>query len=473
MIALSGVSVSAQTSYDAARIIGQDLNGTARYIGMGGAMNAFGNDISVIKSNPAGIGTYKNSEGNMSLSFFGSSTKMTNPGTEQIYLGDFSTNIEYQGNKMESDIKPAFDNISFVICNESDGYGSLKNVNFAFSYRKLRNDNRTVDYYDDFTELDEFREYGNNEEDKINSYDFNISFNHDDIFYWGITLSLLNSSYWSNGHYYHCYSDGIDWLDYTAVDRMNEINGKGFDMSIGAIFRPINNIRLGLSFKSPTWYSVDQKYQDYLYAYENIETQTIYREQNPDLFSQTISYKVNTPWVMNMSAGLTFGKTAVGFEYEKNFSDRVNLRQSGIQVKDQGSYDLQDYDTYKLGIEQNIDKFSLRAGYSVTSSMFKVGQTQYMDDTDFNRARRDNESDKLGISRNITCGIGYCSSPSSWGEQFYIDAAYVVGIRKSSLCMGGNDIILNYTADDYLYPNQFSDYEEITGKLVITAGITF
>src|SRR5574344_544616 len=474
MITLSSVCVFAQTSYDAARIIGQDLNGTARYIGMGGAMNAFGNDISVIKSNPAGIGTYKNSEGNMSLSFFGSSTKMTNPGTEQIYLGDFSTNIEYQGNKMESDIKPAFDNISFVICNESDGYGSLKNVNFAFSYRKLRNDNRTVDYYDDFTELDEFREYGNNEENKISSYDFNISFNHDDIFYWGLTMGILHSSYWSNGYFYHCYLDGSEWVDYTAVDRMNEIFGKGFDMALGAIFRPIDNIRLGVSLKTPTWYSMDQRYQDYLYADQGTA-------KDGKLFSQSVSYNVTTPWVMNLSAGLTFENTAIGFEYERNFADRVSLRQSSRKLEDQGSYDLQSYDTYKVGIEQNINKISLRAGYAVTSTMFKEGQMQYMGDTEFNSYRRDFESDKLGIQRNITFGIGYCSSPSYNGEQFYLDAAYVVGVKKYQLCMGGSDVVYNYP-DTYsdgnllplpYYPNLFSDYRDITGKLILTAGFYF
>ena len=32
--------VSAQTQYDAARITGTELNGTARFVGMGGAMGA-------------------------------------------------------------------------------------------------------------------------------------------------------------------------------------------------------------------------------------------------------------------------------------------------------------------------------------------------------------------------------------------------------------------------------------------------
>ena len=45
---LVATSVSAQTVYDAANIISKDLNGTARFVGMGGAMGALGGDISTI-----------------------------------------------------------------------------------------------------------------------------------------------------------------------------------------------------------------------------------------------------------------------------------------------------------------------------------------------------------------------------------------------------------------------------------------
>ena len=47
---LVATSVSAQTVYDAANIISKDLNGTARFVGMGGAMGALGGDISTIGS---------------------------------------------------------------------------------------------------------------------------------------------------------------------------------------------------------------------------------------------------------------------------------------------------------------------------------------------------------------------------------------------------------------------------------------
>ena len=49
-------AAGAQTIYEAAGLIDSDLNGTARYVGMGGAMNALGGDVSVMRSNPAGIG---------------------------------------------------------------------------------------------------------------------------------------------------------------------------------------------------------------------------------------------------------------------------------------------------------------------------------------------------------------------------------------------------------------------------------
>ena len=76
MLACAGLS--AQTTYDAVNTIEQELIGTARYIGMGGAMSAFGNDISTISTNPAGIGTYTTNEVNFTGSFSGTRTAMGN-----------------------------------------------------------------------------------------------------------------------------------------------------------------------------------------------------------------------------------------------------------------------------------------------------------------------------------------------------------------------------------------------------------
>ena len=48
-------------TYIGAQLATEDLNGTARYVGMGGAMEALGADISTIGTNPAGIGLFRHS----------------------------------------------------------------------------------------------------------------------------------------------------------------------------------------------------------------------------------------------------------------------------------------------------------------------------------------------------------------------------------------------------------------------------
>ncbi|KAA6306277.1 hypothetical protein EZS27_042066, partial [termite gut metagenome] len=66
---LTGVTLNAQTLYDANRLMESNLNGTALFVSMGGAMGALGGDISTIGTNPAGIGIYRSNEAMFSFGF--------------------------------------------------------------------------------------------------------------------------------------------------------------------------------------------------------------------------------------------------------------------------------------------------------------------------------------------------------------------------------------------------------------------
>ena len=59
--------MAAQETYENVKIAQEDLNGTARYVGMGGAMEALGAEISTISTNPAGIGLFRKSNINVSF----------------------------------------------------------------------------------------------------------------------------------------------------------------------------------------------------------------------------------------------------------------------------------------------------------------------------------------------------------------------------------------------------------------------
>ena len=113
---LFSLPAAAQETYENANLTSSDLNGTARYVGMGGAMEALGADISTISSNPAGIGLFRRSQFSVSGGLL-----MQSKGKE---FGD--------GKKTNT----SFDQIGFVYTTRAPR-GS--NINFGFNYSKSKN----------------------------------------------------------------------------------------------------------------------------------------------------------------------------------------------------------------------------------------------------------------------------------------------------------------------------------------------
>lgn len=113
---VSVMSLLAQETYENANIATEDLNGTARYVGMGGAMDALGADISTIGTNPAGIGLFRHSTANVSFGFVSQQGGSSFGGVNK-------TNM-------------SFDQAGFVYARRT-GHSSF--LNFAFNYHKSRN----------------------------------------------------------------------------------------------------------------------------------------------------------------------------------------------------------------------------------------------------------------------------------------------------------------------------------------------
>lgn len=484
------MTLSAQTSFDAAKLYEEELNGTARYVGMGGAMSALGSDASVISHNPAGIGTYRNSDINMSLSFFGASVN-TDPLVTSTHPGSLNGRTFYSHNN-KSDVNMALDNVSAIFSGIESGDNY---INLGFSYRKLQNMDRNLDYVDSFLDDDGyevFREYKDHQRNKVNSFDFNISCNFSDKLYLGWTVGILSTDTWSEGYFYDYYDKGVHpdfpkGLDYTTVDKMNTAEGTGWNMAFGTIIRPIPALRLGAAIKTPTYYKQRLEYADYLYALEGTQYRTVYDkvskdyvamtyskddvaymqadgydvEGEVDKFSNSVDYKFSSPWTINLSAGVTIGQTAIGVEFEKHFTQRSSLSIGNTKVENQGAIDFQDYSTFKVGVEQNISNLSIRAGYNYTGSMFKNNAGPYLLDSDFNKERTDFQVDRLGSTHYGTFGVGYCSAPDGDGTQFYIDLAYVHGFRNS------------ITNPNEYYEDVDVKYNYKTNKIQLTVGWSF
>lgn len=482
LLALSAIMANAQTSYDVARLMDEDLNGTARYVGMGGAMGAFGSDVSVISKNPAGMGTFFNSDVNLSFSGSASSTSMRGAGT--AFEGT-PASTSYFSDGDRSNLRMALDNASFVLALPTYSERGLKSVNFAFAYRRILDTDRSISYHDDFLSPNGYtvyRDFADNQQNRINQFDFNLSFNNNDRFYWGVTMGIVNSRYRSDGHFYDYYpvQSGISKSDdYNAVDRMNDMNAHGFNVGLGVIARPgAGGLRFGLSFKSPTYYRVTQNYADYLYA-------TWGEKKDGTKYAENTSYNFVSPFTVNVSAGYSGRTSAIGVEYEYKAANWANVRVSNQDLKDQCGYtDFKPYSALRIGYEANISKMSLRCGYNYTFPMFKDNAYKYMGyydeeqnfkgDTGFNGIRYDREFENLKGRHTISVGAGYCSAPNSEGAQFYVDAAFVYNIRNSEFNVGEYAVNDPYhCAIDQRPVDPTVGYQTRSGKLLLTLGCTF
>ncbi len=112
-------AVYSQDSYDAQTMANSDLNGTARFISMGGALGALGGDISVMSTNPAGTGMYRKSDA--AISFSG------------VFAGEGARG--HDGSRM------SLDQGGVLIAFDMDAPTSkgLQFVNFGVNYQKKRN----------------------------------------------------------------------------------------------------------------------------------------------------------------------------------------------------------------------------------------------------------------------------------------------------------------------------------------------
>ena len=490
--------VSAQTQYDAARITGTELNGTARFVGMGGAMGALGADISVIGTNPAGIALFRSH--NVSTSF-GFNKNMTS-----------ST---FNGTKTSDDrTKASFDQIGFVYSNKIGNKTNLRYLNFGFNYHKVANFNRqftskgalngsslswqmtdmmigagygSQENYDMVLDADnpyvsqdfygtpflgsmgvrtglvdggsdgqgfymmgwngDIGEYYSREEGGINQYDFNMSFNVQDRYYFGVTLGVYDVNY----NRYSSYSetltlnDGTDNGNFT-LNNWFSTSGTGYDLKFGFIARPFeySPFRFGFAIHTPVWYMLTDRYTSTLntdvLVMPNPYTENLSDYLNPDY---VWDYRMRTPWKFNVNMGTTFsGVLAVGAEYEfSNYSyinyqfyDGYELSSSNVATD---KY-LKGVHTLKLGMEAMLTpSFSFRAGYNYVTSAFKEASVRYVPNVEtmndkyiwFDETRTDPEYHNIKARNTITLGLGYS------GRIVYADVAYKYDFYKSDFYM--------------------------------------
>lgn len=405
-LAFTSFVAVAQETYENTKLIDNDLNGTARYVGMGGAMEALGADLSTIGTNPAGLGLFRKGKADFSFGLVNqtgmnkfNSLSKTNMSFDQIGVvfnlsktPNASINIGFNYHKSRN-----FDqllNAANTLNNASQNkltYQKYRNQVFkerkdltysqldALYMDNLLYDNRTKKYYN-FPATG----YLYNQENKgyIGEYDMNLSANLNDRVYLGLTMGIHDVHYKGYAEYTENFVPNANNIPGLTLNDSREITGTGFDVKLGAIVRPMaeSPFRLGAYIHTPVWY--DLTTSNYTVLTDGTARPNV---------GETYDFRVNTPWKFGLSAGTTLAdRIALGATYEYAAYNAMQTR-----IKDGGTYDwyygtyyesshndramnnhtedaLKGQHTLKLGAEARItDHFSLRAGYNYLSALYK------------------------------------------------------------------------------------------------------
>lgn len=505
LLSLFMAHAHAQETYENTKLIDNDLNGTARYVGMGGAMEALGADISVINSNPAGIGLFRRSTGSVSFGLVsqdGASSfkygNKTNASFDQagfvysmrdgrrtfINLGfnyHKSKNFDYILNAASGLNGASQHKLSYMkaLANENnlDKTSSEWRGKFAYTsqldnlyYNTLMMTSSDGFFYNDASRY----AFGRAETGYIGEYDFNSSVNVNDRVYLGVTVGIHDVHY--TGH--SLYNEALVNLnnqtagDITVNDE-RRITGTGYNASFGIIFRPVDAspFRIGLSVTTPTLY--DLKTSNYTYLINNTKADGGGKLQGdyPNYTTgESYEFKLFTPWKFGVSLGHTVGNyLALGASYEYADYSRLDTRvNDGYDVDywgdvyEHSSSDepmnrhtretLKAVSTFKIGAEAKVmPNLAVRAGYNYVSPMFK--KEGYKDgNIDSYGSNYSSATDYTNweATNRYTVGVGYTLGKMSF------DLAYQYAQTNGKFHPFADSYL------DYTYPGQDSNGNDVT-----------
>ncbi len=431
MMGVVCLNLTAQNIEDVVRIGTENLQGTARFQAMGGAFGALGGDLSSLNSNPAGTAIFNHSQfaisgtsfNNDNTALFGSNTRNINARSADINQAGgvfvFKSNNEGPWKKIavafNYDIVSNFDDEVFATGNTDQGIDTYF-LNFAQgvpfgdillqdgefieeAYLRIgeqqgfgaqqaflgyfggfinpadENDLASNTYtsnalYANVNQSFQQATNGNN-----SKFTANLSGQYEESLYLGASLNFHSIFYERLTRLDESGFDADSPIQSTVFDNFLRSEGTGFSFSLGGIAKLNDNIRVGGSYQSPTWYrfaddlaqSVDSDLADVNINLINFNVVNLF-----DI------YRIQIPSKLTGSLAVIFGKAGLlSFDYSYQDMSQAQLGPSSDPIfseeNDFISNQLGAVNSFRLGGEYRIRQLSLRGGYRFEDSPYQDG----------------------------------------------------------------------------------------------------
>lgn len=435
--------------------------GTARAMAMAGAFTSLGADVSSMTINPAGLGMYrknevtftpmmtfsqsstpdagtygKNGTNRFSVANFGIVINALNRTRGLIGLSfgfgynriaDFNYDYSYQRSGQAATVADVFarqlvwGDVSKENFRDNNGQGAWnwdrivpQYWNAALAYRAYMIDQTGehdwaptwIGNDADITHYTTVKSRGS-----AGEYALSVGANIENKFYIGATLGLqsirqkLYVDYAEDYRYAdpsteHPYGTDptLDYqLLYAKLNQAMIVQGTGVNFKIGVVYRPLPGLRIGAAFHTPTYYSVDRKFQSsagsMAFANRNTDpdvtpddkgyipsgtdgmTTPLLYDENPD------GWSFSSPARLMAGASYAFGNRAViSVDYERDWYTGTRMKSNPIGAELEAAYrntfrdNLKGSNTVRAGAEfKALPGLALRAGFGYSGSMLRKG----------------------------------------------------------------------------------------------------
>ncbi|MDG1572224.1 outer membrane protein transport protein [Robiginitalea sp. M366] len=472
---------SAQTIGDALRYSLDETMGTARFQAMGGAFGALGGDLSALNINPAGSAVFKNGflsvtgghynrDNRAGFSGYGTATNFSGVELNQVGGVFVFNSLGGSGWKklalaLNYDLVQNFDDEFRVVGTTGVGLDNYF-LNFAqgvpLGPLRVQQGESIVDAYFDigsslgFADQQAFlgfqagfidpvnpdddgntqyfsnASYATVNQDYLqqtNGYDsrFTVNFSgqYEDNLFLGASVNLHSVLYERVTFMDETGYDAGSAIQSSTFDSFLHTEGSGVSFSLGAIARVNDNVRVGGSYQSPTWYNLADDFAQ--------RANTDFADKNPNITNIDFGvvnlfedYTVKTPGKWTGSVALVFGKQGlVSFDYDYQDFSKAQLRPTSdpsfSSENEFISQELGGASGFRLGGEYRIEQVSLRGGYRFRQSPYQ-------------------NNSAWGDLQGYSGGIGY-----SWGPN-RLDLAYTRTEQDVSEALydgGLNDALIN------------------------------
>ena len=417
-------SMNGQSLQDILRYSTSDLNGTARYTAMGGAFGALGGDFGALSNNPAAGSVFEHTQFSITTSsirnqtnatYFESSYESKNRDSEFDQVG-FALVLKNTIESPWSKISFAFNYQKTANLNDAfkaDGYNSTGiDQYFLNNAQGFELENFTVnrDAEEDVTSLYEYL----NQIDEVGFKAQQGFLGYESLIIDALTLQSTNTAYISNvspaaegysheyvtqrsggikkytfnfsGEYLNKYNVGINInshkLEYREVNDFDEGNyadsstlnafrfnnellsyGEGISFQLGGIAKLSKQIRVGLSYESPTWFSINEETRQFIEANDGLDI--LVAPESTNYFPE---YRFKTPSKYSGSFAYIFGqKGLISVEYTQVNYDKAQFNEPNDDFfNNQNDNIIQNVNAagiLRVGGEYRFGNYSIRAGY--------------------------------------------------------------------------------------------------------------